>query len=120
VDKATKIDEETDVKTQAVKAAKTMPYAKSKLGTNTWALTIKIKTSNKQARHYKKDDPQQVPSCLNWEVWRGKRDAETDTINNNSDIKTTEGDQIVEAIKTRQSAKSKIAVKSPSKFENVE
>ena len=47
VDKAAKIDEETDVKTQAVKADKTTPYAKSMLAINTWALTIKIKTSNK-------------------------------------------------------------------------
>ena len=43
------------MKTQAVKAAKTTPYAKSKLAINTWALTLKIKTSNKFARYCKKN-----------------------------------------------------------------
>jgi hypothetical protein len=45
--KPPRLKEETDVKTQAVKAAKTTPYAKSKLAINTWALNNKIKTSNK-------------------------------------------------------------------------
>jgi hypothetical protein len=46
------VDEETDEKSPAVKAAKTTLYAKSKLAINTWALTLKIKF----ARYHKKNE----------------------------------------------------------------
>jgi hypothetical protein len=44
------VDVETDEKNQAEKAAKTKQNPKSKLALNTWALTLKTRTTNKFAR----------------------------------------------------------------------
>ena len=44
------VDVEIDEKNQAEKAAKTKQNAKSKLAINTWAHTLKTRTTNKFAR----------------------------------------------------------------------
>ena len=91
------VDEETDEKNPAVKAAKTTQSAKSKFAINTWALPLKIKTPNKFAGDYKK----------------------------NVDVETVEKNPAEKAAKTKQNAKSKLAIttwaltlkiKIPNKF----
>jgi hypothetical protein len=110
------VDMVTVEKNPAEKAAKTKQNAKSKLAINTWALTLKIKTPNKFA------------SCLDWGVRRGKQDAGTGALKSNVDVETTEKDQVVKAVKTKQNAKSELAIytwanilkhKIPTQFENI-
>ena len=66
-----------------MKAAKTPPYAMSKPAINTWALTLKIKTSNKVVRDYKK---------------------------NYVDEEIAEKDQVEEAVKTKQNSEYTLTV----------